>query len=129
MRKFFIFLLVSLILCLPVLADLETDGAADPALPSSVEEVNNSEDWEITDIQTYSVSPITPSDASGLKQVLLQFLGDYDPVIVEYAYKNQNNTYYSYLREVQPDYVWMASFLLLLLFVYCLFRLGGALIG
>lgn len=128
MKRFFLFFLVSLVLALPVLADGSEDPLPDAALPSSVEEVNNSDEWEITGIETYAVSPVTPSEASGLKQVLLQFLGDYDPVIVEYQYQSGNG-YTNYLREVQPDYVWMASFLLLLLFVYCLFRLGGALIG
>lgn len=124
MKKIF---LVFLILSVLVVSAFAIDGE-DP-LPSSVDELNNSPDWEITDIETFSVSPVIPSDATGLKQVLLQFLGNYDPVIVEYRYMNSNNTTYSYLREVQPDYVWMASFLLLMLFVYCLFRLGGAIIG
>lgn len=124
MKRFIFFLLAATVLCCSVLAIDD-----DLVLPSSVEEINNSDDWEITDIETFAVSPITPSDATGLKQVLLQFLGNYDPVIVEYRYMNNNNTAYSYLREIQPDYVWIASFLLLLLFVYCLFRLGGALIG
>lgn len=126
MKRFFLFFLAAFILCSSVLAFDYEDPAS---LPSSIDDINNSSEWDITDIETFSVSPVTPSDATGLKQVLLQFLGNYDPVIVEYKYQNPNNTYYSYLREVQPDYVWMASFLLLCLFVYCLFRLGGALIG
>lgn len=74
-----------------------------------------------------SVAPVTPSDASGLKAVLLEFIGDYDPVIVEYEYRNQNSQYSSYLREVQPDYPWLVSCALLIVVIYCIFRLGGAL--
>lgn len=74
-----------------------------------------------------SVAPVTPSDASGLKAVLLEFIGDYDPVIVEYEYRNQNSQYSSYLREVQPDYPWLVSCGLLVVVIYCIFRLGGAL--
>ncbi len=74
-----------------------------------------------------SVAPVTPSDSSGLKAVLLEFIGDYDPVIVEYEYRNQNSQYSSYLREVQPDYPWLVSCGLLVVVIYCLFRLGGAL--
>lgn len=129
-KKVFAFILAFVCLCSPVFAlegDLSFDAPAE--LPQSVDEINNSDVWEITDIETFSVAPVSPSDAEGLKKVLLTFLGSYDPVIVEYEYKNYNNNYYSYLREVQPDYVWIASFILLALFVYCLFRLGGGLLG
>lgn len=84
-------------------------------------------EWVLDGIEVYStVSPITPSNTDGLKSVLLSFLGNYDPIIVEYRYQNYNASSYSYLREAQPDYVWMASFILLALIIFCLFRLGGA---
>lgn len=91
--------------------------------------IENTEDDVLVGVTFASVAPITPSDTNGLKAVLLEVLGDYDPIIVEYEYRNQNNTYNSYLREVLPDYPWCASFIMLSLFVYCVFRLGGALIG
>lgn len=81
----------------------------------------------IDSITVTSVSPIEPSDTSGLKSALLAVLGSYDPVIVEYQYSDRNG-YSNYLRDVQPDYVWLCSCALLALVIYCLFRLGGALI-
>lgn len=81
----------------------------------------------IDNITLTSVSPIKPSDTSGLKSALLGVLGNYDPVIVEYEYSDRNG-YKNYLRDVQPDYVWLCSCALLALVIYCLFRLGGALI-
>lgn len=75
-----------------------------------------------------SVAPVTPDSTSGLKAVLLSFLGDYDPVIVEYEYQNPNSQYVSYLREVEPDYVWLCSAALLVVIIFCLFRLGGAIL-
>lgn len=81
----------------------------------------------IDNISVSSVSPIRPSDATGLKAALLGVLGNYDPVVVEYQYSSGNG-YTNYLREVQPDYVWICSFVLLALVIYCLFRLGGALL-
>ena len=83
----------------------------------------------VTGVSVYSVSPIAPSDTNGLKAVLLGLIGNYDAIVVEYEYQNPNNSYHSYLREIQPDYVWIASFCMLALVVYCVFRLGGALIG
>lgn len=81
----------------------------------------------ITDISLASVAPVTPSSTSGLKAALLGLLGNYDPVIVEYQYSSGNG-YTNYLREVQPDYVWLCSAALLALVIYCLFKLGGGLI-
>lgn len=81
----------------------------------------------ITDISLASVSPITPSTTSGLKSALLGILGNYDPVVVEYQYASGNG-YTNYLREIQPDYVWLCSAALLALVIYCLFKLGGGLI-
>lgn len=83
---------------------------------------------ELVGVEVYSLSPITPEDTEGFKSVLLEFIGDYDPVIVEYEYQNSNNNYSSYLREVQPDYVWLVSCGMVALFIYCLFRFGGALL-
>lgn len=81
----------------------------------------------ITDISLSSVAPVTPSSTSGFKAALLGILGNYDPVIVEYQYQSSQG-YNNYLREVQPDYVWLCSAALLALVIYCLFKLGGGLI-
>lgn len=81
----------------------------------------------ITDISFASVSPVTPSSTSGLKAALLGILGNYDPVVIEFQYSGGNG-YTNYLREIQPDYVWLCSAALLALVIYCLFKLGGGLI-
>lgn len=82
----------------------------------------------LTDIAMLTgLSPVTPSDTSGLKAVLLSFIGDYDPPIVQFEYTSSNN-YKQFVNEIQPDYVWICSFALIALFIYCLFKLGGALI-
>ena len=73
------------------------------------------------------LAPVTPTDTTGLKAVLLSFIGDYDPPVVQYEYTTSNN-YKQYVNEILPDYVWICSFALISLFIYCLFKLGGALI-
>lgn len=72
------------------------------------------------------LAPVTPSDTTGLKAVLLSFIGNYDPPVVQYEYTTGNN-YKQYVNEIQPDYVWVCSFALIALFIFCLFKLGGAL--
>lgn len=96
--------------------DFVSVGVADPAL-----------DGAITNVSVMSLNPVTPSDTSGLKAVLLELIGDYDAVVVEYEYQSSNG-YSNYLREVQPDYVWLCSCGLFAIVIYCLFRLGGALL-
>lgn len=101
--------------------------------PASSEGVNYGElsgipvGASIDNVSVVSVSPIEPSDTTGLKAALLGVLGNYDPVVIEYQY-NSGSGYANYLREVQPDYVWICSFALLALVIFCLFRLGGALL-
>lgn len=82
----------------------------------------------LTDVAVVTgLSPVTPSDTSGVKAVLLSFIGNYDPPVVQYEYTTSNN-YKQYVNEIQPDYVWICSFALIALFIYCLFKLGGGLL-
>lgn len=94
----------------------ETDVGAIPSNPV------------LTDVVTTTgLAPVTPSDTSGVKAVLLSFIGNYDPSITQFEYTT-NNGYKQYVNEIQPDYVWICSFALIALFIYCLFKLGGGLL-
>lgn len=119
-----------------VLPDSESPPGGDTIYvleqPASSEGVNYGDLTDIPvgasiyNISVSSVAPVEPANTSGLKAALLGVLGNYDPVIIEYQYSSGNG-YTNYLREVQPDYVWLCSFVLLALVIFCLFRLGGAL--
>lgn len=99
------------------------------ALPESVGSPDVvSEDVVLTGISRVSVPPVTPSSTTGLKAALLTVLGNYDPVVVVYQYNTSSSGYSSYATDIQPDYVWIASAALLCLVIWCLFKLGGALI-
>ena len=87
-----------------------------------------SEDVVLTGVSRVSVPPVTPSSTTGLKAALLTVLGNYDPVVVVYQYNTSGSGYSSYTTDIQPDYVWIASSALLCLVIWCLFKLGGALI-
>lgn len=86
------------------------------------------EDVVLTGISRVSVPPVTPSSTTGLKAALLTVLGNYDPVVVVYQYNSSSSGYSSYATDIQPDYVWIASAVLLCLVIWCLFKLGGALL-
>lgn len=71
--------------------------------------------------------PVTSDDANGFKAVILDLLGDYEGVVVEYSYENTNG-YTSYVREIQPDYPWIASAVIFLAVLWCTFRMGAAIL-
>lgn len=87
-----------------------------------------SEDVVLTGVSRVSIPPVTPSSTSGLKAALLTVLGNYDPVVVVYQYSTSSSGYSSYATDIQPDYAWIASAALLCLVIWCLFKLGGALL-
>lgn len=87
-----------------------------------------SEDVVLTGVSRVSIPPVTPSSTTGLKAALLAVLGNYDPVVVVYQYNSSSSGYSSYATDIQPDYAWLASAALLCLVIWCLFKLGGALL-
>lgn len=155
MKRFFALLLACWVLCLSVGAvDVDevdneetvplpapVDSVADVSVPtftldevlaalpqsSGSDDVVN-EDVVLTGISRVSVPPVTPSSTLGLKAALLTVLGNYDPVVVVYQYNSSSSGYSSYATDIQPDYAWIASAVLLCLVIWCLFKLGGALL-
>lgn len=87
-----------------------------------------SENVVFTGVSRVSIPPVTPSSTTGLKAALLTVLGNYDPVVVVYQYNTSSSGYSSYATDIQPDYAWIASAALLCLVIWCLFKLGGALL-
>lgn len=126
---------------IPALGEPSTSEDSPGELPSEVspggntiymvggfDDGNSSSNPVLTDsVVATGLAPVTPSDTSGVKAVLLSFIGDYDPPVVQYEYTTNNN-YKQYVNEIQPDYVWICSFALIALFIYCLFKLGGGLL-
>lgn len=157
MKRFFALLLSCWILCLSVGAvyevnddtSIETPATVIPpvdpvvdvsvptftldevlaALPESAGSPDVvSEDVFLTGVSRVSVPPVTPSSTTGLKAALLTVLGNFDPVVVVYQYNTSGSGYSSYATDIQPDYAWIASAALLCLVIWCLFKLGGALL-
>lgn len=67
------------------------------------------------------------SVSDGLKGVLVSFIGEWESITVQHSYVDSSgNTVVDV--ETIPDYPWIAAAVLLCLMVFCLFRVGGALI-
>lgn len=157
MKRFFALLLSCWILCLSVGAVYEVNDDTSIQKPSSVTppvdpvvdvpvptftldevlaalpEITGSpdvvsDDVVLTGVSRVSVPPVTPSSTTGLKAALLTVLGNYDPVVLVYEYNISSSSSSRYVTDTQPDYAWIASAALLCLVIWCLFKLGGALI-
>lgn len=116
----------------PVLSEAFANGDSVYVLSGDMPYVNSSaaaaDDMHYVGTQLLSLSPVTPSDTSGFKAVLVGLLGNYDTIVTVHQYQSSTSGYNSYVTDVQPDFVWLTGAALLLLLIYCLFRLGGALI-
>lgn len=95
-------------------------------LPEGTRIVTDEEPAGISEVEiaVQSMDPVTPTNANGLKKILLNILGDYSAIQVEMRYTNNNGTY-SYQREIQPDYVWLCSAGLFVICLWSIFRLVG----
>lgn len=71
-------------------------------------------------------SPLAP--AGSLKAIMGNLIGQYSPIVVQYRYQTSSSGTYSYVREIQPDYAYVCCMALFGLMVFCLFRLGGAIL-
>lgn len=126
---FFSFVLV-LALCVPAFAADPDDGITVEDTTQTETEIITEEDTglgEYVGTTVYSLNPVSSDDATGLKAVLLEFIGDYDAIVVEHSYENTNG-YISYVREIQYDYPWLCAAGLLVVMIFCLFKLGGSLL-
>lgn len=82
---------------------------------------NDDPSGELVDI-SQTVYRISASDSSGLKSILLSLFGDYETVVTDYEYRNNNNTYMSHNIDIQPDYMWIASAVTFAVVLWCVFR-------
>lgn len=86
-------------------------------------------DMNVT-LQSVNVSTerISASDANGFKSVLLGLIGDYETIITDYEYRNNQNTYTTHSIDITPDYSWICSTAIFGLVIYCFFRLVGGIL-
>ena len=108
----------------------DSSASADSSTTSDTVETNplDTSDMVLQSVDVYSVTPVTPQNTTGLKAVIVGLIGNYDTIVTDYTYTSSSDRV-THTIEVQPDYVFLCSFAMLFLIIYCLFRLGGALIG
>lgn len=112
----------------------DTESVADDPLEASAVSSETSSDSSLAPdsgssgfddgISVLSVGPISSGGSDSIKDCLLGVIGSYDPVVGTYT---DSNGYIRY--EFQPDYPWIAAFLLLSLTVLCVFKLWGVVLA
>lgn len=78
-------------------------------------------------VQSSPTSPVKASDRSGLSAILLSMFGDYSPIVTQYRYQSNTSTNYTYVNDIQPDYIWLCSAAIFAIVLFCVFKLGGTL--
>lgn len=125
------FKILSLALCfLLAFSSFAEETPADPGTGETVVNVSidNPAPYRVlVGTSVYAANPVTPADATGFKAVMLEFIGNYDAVIVEHQYEDANGNI-SYEHSIQIDYAWIVSALFLLVVLYCILKAGGGLL-
>lgn len=139
MKKFcflLCFFLIVFSLALPAFA-AEGDGTGegsseDPVILVPDVVIDNKIVLPDNDLGTYVGSKVdifssAYSGSNDLKSVLLRFLGSWDTVVVEHSYEDTDGSM-NYVHDTIPDYPWLCAAGLLIVIVFCLFRLGGSIL-
>lgn len=150
-RKFLLFFLCVCLSCVFVYADDELSDISEPvpiddldiSEPASVvvditslltpSTKGTEEDPQVVVVDemqlvnmTQSIQKVSAEDFDGFKSVILSILGDYETVVTDYEYRNNNNTYMSHSIAIEQDYAWLCSAGIFALLLYCTFRaIGG----
>lgn len=125
MKRFLCAVFVLLICCSIVCPAFASDGSSAASEP--VVNVYNAVEFPVNSYTYLGSDQQLLSVAGGLKGVLLDFLGEWQSIVVEHSFVDEQGVSVTQV-DVIPDYPWIASAVLLCLMVYCLFRVGGALI-
>lgn len=135
MKKFFfVFFLIVSVFCLNLsVFAVDPDAAVSSSDASGESNVNvyvtneivGEDLGEYVGTSVYALNPVTPSDTSGLKAVLLEVIGPYDAIVVEHQYESYNGSF-NYVREIQYDFPWLCSCGLFVVVLFCVLRGGLA---
>lgn len=97
-------------------------------LPSfdSVSGNNNTATGELVGVEK-TMLRVSPSQANGLKKVMLTLIGDYEMVTTDYTYQTSSN-YYQHVVTTERDWAWICTCLLFVVVVYCTFKAVGGIL-
>lgn len=98
------------------------DAIKESSTPIIIEKENQEEPVKIE----AKAAPVTPSTTNGFHNVIINLLGNYEPITVDYEYRTGSSTYTSHSITTAPDWSWIASAAIFGIVIFCVFRfLGG----
>lgn len=136
MKRLFPFLAVLALLpalLLPVLAaedvsPLESPEAGYMPLDEFLDTYSDGE-YDIMPLAAVQSGPNTPvTSSTGLKGIMIDLLGPYEPTITQLRYQAYNSSNYSYVNQIEKDWPWIISAGIFAIVLYSVFRLGGCLL-
>lgn len=115
---------VALMFCLLFFRGVLAPGAYATYLPpDDFFESEDSYDIQVMAVQT---TPNTPVESStGLKGILIQLFGPYNPTITQLRYQSNTSTNYTYVNDISPDFPWLCSAGIFAIVLFCVFKLLG----
>lgn len=115
-------LFVILVLTMAFVLAMAVSAYADT--PSAIK---SDDDLRLVDVQS-TKQRVSANDSNGLKAVILGMIGDYETVITDYTYQSGSSGYYSHSISIEKDYAWIWSCIMLVVALYCTFRIIGGII-
>lgn len=82
---------------------------------------------EVVDVSATAYT-VRPSDTNGLTSVVLGLIGDYNPIVTDYTYRNNNSSYETHSITVTPDWPWIISAAIFSLVLFCCLKVLGGVI-
>lgn len=120
MRRFFL----SLSLIFLLFLSFSPVASASYLPPSDFFAVEDDYAISVMAVQSTPNTPVTSS--SGLKGILINLFGPYEPTITQLRYQSNTSTNYTYVNDISPDYPWLCAAGIFSIVLFCTFRLGGA---
>lgn len=85
-----------------------------------------SQDIDIVNVSA-TVYSVSANQTNGLTKLVLTLIGDYNPIVTDYEYRQGTNSYVSHSISVTPDWPWIISAGIFSLVLFCTLRIfGGA---
>lgn len=96
----------------------------------AVDIIDSEASSQVQDVSvSLKASPVTPSTSNGFHKVVIQLLGNYEPITVDYTYRQGSSSYESHSINTAPDWSWICSCAIFGLVIFCVFRLIGGLLS
>lgn len=125
MRRFLLIFALCLCLCFSFVPAFAAEAEAGEGASAPVVNVYN--ELPVNDLSYTGSSQLPLAVSDGLKGVLVSFIGEWESITLQHSYVDSSGNTVVDVDTI-PDYPWIAAAVLLCLMVFCLFRIGGALI-